>query len=300
MRSSNIHAFWHIHIPRSALWAAFLSLALGFCGVKLGNHIHDSLEKQVIALQEQQAAYGGPHAQKLHAAASDTFPPFGFAIAPFGFSPDWGSMKSTAQFTRSFCEMKPADFTAPPAYDIQVLTTPLAKLNGQPRTPEVTRDITAKLFYSTRYLGKYDLDSAEYVATTHPALDIKMPKGTPVGAIAGGEVNAVGNDPQGLGIHVIIEHHLPQTGERVFSVYGHLQAAIVNAGDPIVPGQVIGIVGNTGDSTAPHLHLQIDRARTGELVHAVYVPGSSTTIAEATRMTIHPIDFLRQYGSMNH
>ena len=53
---------------------------------------------------------------------------------------------------------------------------------------------------------------------------------------------------------VVIEH-----AGGVTSLYGHLQTGLaVHVGDDVVAGQVIGAVGMTGNTTGPHLHLEID------------------------------------------
>ena len=115
---------------------------------------------------------------------------FGCAIEPFGLTPRWGVMRSDAELERTFCEIPLKEFIQPLAYDIESLQIPLAQLNDD-HSEEARNVITSKLFYSTRHFGLYDLDSDEYVSSDHPGMDFKMPKGTPVSAIAGGPVEIV-------------------------------------------------------------------------------------------------------------
>ena len=60
-----------------------------------------------------------------------------------------------------------------------------------------------------------------------------------------------------LGVHMMIDHVI--NGEKVTSVYAHMihGSMMVNKGDVVKVGQVIGKVGTTGMSTGPHLHFEI-------------------------------------------
>jgi murein DD-endopeptidase MepM/ murein hydrolase activator NlpD len=83
-------------------------------------------------------------------------------------------------------------------------------------------------------------------------------QGTPIGAIADGVVSSVtAHDDGGLGVHVMIDHVV--AGENVTSTYGHMLAgsAAVSVGQTVSAGQLIGKVGSTGQSTGPHLHLEL-------------------------------------------
>jgi hypothetical protein len=79
--------------------------------------------------------------------------------------------------------------------------------------------------------------------------------GDPILAIESGKV--VKKSSAGtMGNHVIIEH-----GNGLRSVYGHMnKPACVNVGDYVMRGQVIGYMGSTGNSTGPHLHLDVHEA----------------------------------------
>jgi murein DD-endopeptidase MepM/ murein hydrolase activator NlpD len=85
----------------------------------------------------------------------------------------------------------------------------------------------------------------------HPGLDIAVPVGTLVRASGGATVNQVGEDPE-YGFFVLLDH--PDSYQ---SMYGHLSRIIVTAGATVSRGEVIGLSGNTGRSTAPHLHFEI-------------------------------------------
>jgi murein DD-endopeptidase MepM/ murein hydrolase activator NlpD len=226
--------------------------------------------------------------------ADTAFPAFERASFPVGKVPNWGAMRTPAEWNRTYDQMKPEDFVALPSYDLAALTTPMETLI-KPLREENYPAITRKLTYSTRYFGAYNLDAGEWTGK-HVGIDIKLAKGTPVGAVGGGRVQAV-QKSFALGTHVIIEHRLPD-GETVFSVYGHLDEAWVSAGDDVDPGQAIGASGNTGNSLSPHLHLQIDRKLPGETgIHTVYMPDEMPSKPEAERRALHPIQFLQAYRS---
>jgi len=85
----------------------------------------------------------------------------------------------------------------------------------------------------------------------HGGLDIGAPVGTPVRAPAPGTVVFAGRHPE-YGITLIIEH-----GHGTKSLYGHLSRLNVAADRNVERGQVIAWSGNTGRSSGPHLHYEI-------------------------------------------
>lgn len=89
------------------------------------------------------------------------------------------------------------------------------------------------------------------VDESHPGIDIAVPIGTPVRASGGGTVTAAGFDPD-YGLFVLLRH--PSGYE---TMYGHASRLLAAEGDEVQAGQVIGLSGNSGRSTAPHLHFEI-------------------------------------------
>ncbi len=85
----------------------------------------------------------------------------------------------------------------------------------------------------------------------HSAVDIHLPEGTPVRAIADGRVAFAGEQFFG-GRSVVIDH-----GGGVFSVYYHLREFSVTEGQELPRGDRIGSVGATGRATGPHLHFGV-------------------------------------------
>jgi murein DD-endopeptidase MepM/ murein hydrolase activator NlpD len=90
------------------------------------------------------------------------------------------------------------------------------------------------------------------VTSYHSGEDLGADTGTPVMATMTGTV-ALAERLQVRGNAVIIDH-----GLGVFSAFWHLSEIRVTAGEVVTPGQVIGLVGNTGLSTGPHLHWEME------------------------------------------
>jgi murein DD-endopeptidase MepM/ murein hydrolase activator NlpD len=85
----------------------------------------------------------------------------------------------------------------------------------------------------------------------HPAVDIAAPEGTPVRAADSGVVTFAGWEA-GYGRLIIIDH-----GQGLTTRYAHLSRMLVQPGDRVHKGQVIGTVGQTGRATGPHLHFEV-------------------------------------------
>lgn len=86
----------------------------------------------------------------------------------------------------------------------------------------------------------------------HAGIDLAADAGTPIHAVAAGTVLAAGWVYSGYGISVMIDH-----GGGVQTHYAHQSRTIVQPGQKVKAGQVIGYEGSTGDSTGPHLHFEV-------------------------------------------
>jgi murein DD-endopeptidase MepM/ murein hydrolase activator NlpD len=90
----------------------------------------------------------------------------------------------------------------------------------------------------------------------HKGVDIAMPEGTPVYAVAAGKVvrSQTGSGDRSYGEYVEIQHSSEYT-----TLYAHLKtnSRRVRVGDTVSAGQQIGEVGSTGLSTGPHLHFEV-------------------------------------------
>lgn len=84
----------------------------------------------------------------------------------------------------------------------------------------------------------------------HPAVDIAATTGSPVVTTVDGVIAGVGWD-------MVFGNYVKIKNEHNVIFYGHLQKVFVNTGQEIRKGEIVGLVGNTGKSTAPHLHYEI-------------------------------------------
>jgi murein DD-endopeptidase MepM/ murein hydrolase activator NlpD len=99
----------------------------------------------------------------------------------------------------------------------------------------------------------------------HTGIDIDAPAGTPILAAAAGEVIWAGvglsyrrdskTDP--YGIAVAIRHNFGYNGSRLQTIYAHMQEVNVVVGQDVQAGDRIGLVGDTGLTTGPHLHFEV-------------------------------------------
>ena len=87
--------------------------------------------------------------------------------------------------------------------------------------------------------------------SSHTGLDIATSTGTPIAAAASGTVTFSGYKGS-YGNMLVISH-----GNGVQTYYGHCSKLYVSAGTQVSQGEIIGAVGSTGNSTGPHLHLEV-------------------------------------------
>lgn len=102
----------------------------------------------------------------------------------------------------------------------------------------------------TSYFGGRDSPGG-IGSTNHMGIDIGASEGTPIYAALPGTVTTAGWYG-GYGNAVIIDH-----GGGMQTLYGHMSAVGTSPGMNVMPGQVIGFVGSTGNSTGPHLHFSV-------------------------------------------
>ena len=86
----------------------------------------------------------------------------------------------------------------------------------------------------------------------HYGMDFTAPTGTEIYATGNGVIEVVDNSLRGYGKRIVIDH-----GFGYKTLYGHLNGFNVKKGQKVKRGDVIGFVGSTGTSTAPHLHYEV-------------------------------------------
>jgi len=89
------------------------------------------------------------------------------------------------------------------------------------------------------------------IGHNHTGTDIGAPEGANIYAVLPGIVIAAG-ESGGYGYRVIIDH-----GDEVSTLYAHASKILVSVGDAVEQGDIIGLVGETGTATGPHLHIEV-------------------------------------------
>lgn len=89
----------------------------------------------------------------------------------------------------------------------------------------------------------------------HKGLDIGAPEGTEVRSMWNGKVIKTGSMPRGYGNYIRIESGHFQV------LYAHLDKILVGEGATVSHGDPVGLVGQSGRATGPHLHIEVQRGR---------------------------------------
>ncbi|MBU0510470.1 MAG: peptidoglycan DD-metalloendopeptidase family protein [Chloroflexi bacterium] len=163
----------------------------------------------------------------------------------------------------AFPEAAPAPVSAwrPPLYPIPWALTPYDHFYF---TRPIAADEVNWPLANYRYGGVF------FEGVVHTGIDISAPPGTPVLAAGDGKVVWAGyglyrgvsgdlSDPYGQA--VVVQHDFGYQGQQLFTVYGHLQRVDVFRGQRVVTRASLGLVGETGKVTGPHLHFEV---RVGE------------------------------------
>ncbi len=120
--------------------------------------------------------------------------------------------------------------------------------------------------FNTSIESSYPYGSTQFEALApHHGVEILNPTGTPVLAVEDGIVVVAGNDSHSVfgpwedfyGNLVVLEHHLPEINESVYTLYGHLSTVRVRVGQTVRRGEAIGEVGITGRAIGSHLHFEV-------------------------------------------
>jgi murein DD-endopeptidase MepM/ murein hydrolase activator NlpD len=111
--------------------------------------------------------------------------------------------------------------------------------------------------YITQLFGKTTASGRLYASGTHNGVDFRASVGTPIKAMSDGTIAGTGNtDIQCPGVSfgkfILIKYN-----NGLASTYGHLSLIKVSKGQKVKRGEIIGYSGNTGYSTAPHLHVSV-------------------------------------------
>ncbi|HJR16456.1 MAG TPA: peptidoglycan DD-metalloendopeptidase family protein [Gemmatimonadales bacterium] len=146
----------------------------------------------------------------------------------------------------------------------EIVRDPLAITSSLPVAPPIRARLISSPVAGSTGPGiprHWPLDETGYITRgqvkaggrdeAHPGIDIAVSIGSLVRASGGAVVRQAGEDPE-YGFFVLLEHP-----DDYQTMYGHLSRILVTAGATVEPKQVIGLTGNSGRSTAPHLHFEI-------------------------------------------
>lgn len=100
----------------------------------------------------------------------------------------------------------------------------------------------------------YRIHPIHKIRKMHTGMDFTAPTGTQIYATGDGVIESVKTSKRGYGNHVVIKH---QFGYK--TRYAHMSRFNVKKGQKVKRGDVIGFVGNTGSSTGPHLHYEVEK-----------------------------------------
>lgn len=188
---------------------------------------------------------------ELYKASLLEVPQFDGTIMPVQEVPNW--KLTGGKNDRPYRSYASTEFIDLPVYDPAALKTKCAQ-----NDPAYTN---ACITYSTVYMGNYHMDHKEY-AGSHIAIDIRMPEGTPISAVANGVVTKAVQKPTGFGRYIVIKHpDAPDASgkkQTLYSAYAHMSELKVREGQVVKKGDLIGYSGSSGTSTTPHLHFQVD------------------------------------------
>ena len=135
-------------------------------------------------------------------------------------------------------------------------------------------------FHDLRRIGSlfgYRTDPFYKVTKFHEGIDFTAAVGSPIYATGDGIVSEAEYNSGGYGNKIIINH-----GYSYETVYAHLSRIKVKVGQRVKRGEIIGFMGNTGKSTAPHLHYEVHKA--GVPMNPIYFFFNDITPAEYQAM----------------
>jgi murein DD-endopeptidase MepM/ murein hydrolase activator NlpD len=135
-------------------------------------------------------------------------------------------------------------------------------------------------FHDLRRIGSlfgYRTDPFYKVTKFHEGIDFTAAIGTPIYATGDGVVSEAEYNSGGYGNKIMINH-----GYSYETVYAHLSKINVKVGQRVKRGEIIGLMGNTGKSTAPHCHYEVHKA--GVPMNPIYFFFNDITPAEYQAM----------------
>ena len=258
-----------LNVPRPAAMAAGvgLALAVSVTGVLLGDWVKlRELTREAVTfqkqIQEQHATINGFQRRlaeirqemagwrELHARIWE---PFGPALTPSGRDRGIGGGTPTPDLTLP-ARLSPADELNRLGESVKEQTDSLRALERfMSRAGRALAALPSRWPVRGAVNSEYGNRQSPWSNDRefHSGIDIRADRGTVVNAPAAGTVIHAG-PAQDYGIAVIVDH-----GQNIRSLYGHLSKTSVQVGQRVERGTVLGLSGNTGRSSGPHLHYEV-------------------------------------------
>lgn len=136
---------------------------------------------------------------------------------------------------------------------VQAANAPVSSLEEEPAADGEA--LAAPVFQWSEHLSSafgVREDPLEEGEETHTGIDIAVNEGTAVFAAADGVVETAALSDSGYGNEIVLTH-----ADGLQTRYAHCSALLCSEGDAVKQGDLIALVGNTGNSTGPHLHFEV-------------------------------------------
>lgn len=115
-------------------------------------------------------------------------------------------------------------------------------------------------------VASYRYGGIFFANTVHTGVDIPAPDGTPIMAAGPGTViwtdwglfrETPGDKTDPYGLAVVIRHDFGYKDQQLYTIYAHMSEIIATEGQRVHTGDLLGLVGATGETTGPHLHFEV-------------------------------------------
>ena len=144
-----------------------------------------------------------------------------------------------------------AERVAAEAAAVAAAAAEAAKVQAEQEAAAAAAAAAAAPKYARPGLGRLTSSFGNRWGRLHAGIDLAAGTGSPIRAAAAGTVVSARNEG-GYGKAVRIEH-----SDGTETLYAHMSAFTVSAGEKVGPGEQVGREGNTGNSTGPHLHFEV-------------------------------------------
>lgn len=161
------------------------------------------------------------------------------------------SLFETRQLVSQISAMAGLDSTMLAGLYVGIDTDPASGGEGNPRSASRLSPASSPIPEGLPSAGWVSQGFSEASGKMHSGIDLVVPEGTDVLSTAFGTVTFAGQDSV-YGNMVVVRHN-----DSVETIYGHNRELLVQVGDTIFAGQRIALSGNTGISSAPHLHYEL-------------------------------------------